>query len=170
MGSGAKKVPSRTGRPHAGQNSEISGIDAPQYPHTIAINTPVPSRSEFVLEGRVFRYAPGMWAPPGPSISPGLHKPARQVLLAAVFANAVNLEGMPRGHVVVLPPNLLFEFFHFIRKKLHRTAALGTYHVMMTAPVVLVFVASDAIVKGHFASQTALGQKLQGAVHRGVAD
>src|SRR5215831_9910444 len=33
--SGAKKFPSFTGRPHEGQNSATSGIDAPQYPQEI---------------------------------------------------------------------------------------------------------------------------------------
>jgi hypothetical protein len=35
--SGAKKFPSRTGRPQDGQNSEMSGIVAPQYPQEIGI-------------------------------------------------------------------------------------------------------------------------------------
>src|SRR6516164_3055984 len=36
--SGEKTLPSRTGRPHNGQNSEISGIEAPQYPHVMGIS------------------------------------------------------------------------------------------------------------------------------------
>jgi len=66
--------------------------------------------------------------------------------------------------------NFLLQQFHFARKKLDGTAALGTNHVVMAAPVVLVFVACDAVVKGHFAGQSTFGQQLQGAVDRGVAD
>jgi hypothetical protein len=39
LSSGAKTFPSRTGRPHAGQNSEMSGIEAPQYPQEIGIRS-----------------------------------------------------------------------------------------------------------------------------------
>jgi len=42
--------------------------------------------------------------------------------------------------------------------------------MVMAAPVVLMLVAGDAIVEGHFAGQPAFGQELQGAVDRGVAD
>ena len=40
----------------------------------------------------------------------------------------------------------------------------------MAATVVLVLVARDAVVKGNFAGQSALGQQLERAVDRGVAD
>jgi len=42
--------------------------------------------------------------------------------------------------------------------------------MVMTAPVVLVFVAGDAIVEGDLTGQSALGQQLKGAVDGGVAD
>ena len=47
---------------------------------------------------------------------------------------------------------------------------LGADHVVMAAAVVLVLVAGDAVVKGDFAGQAALGQQLQRAVDGGVAD
>src|SRR5208283_1360736 len=40
----------------------------------------------------------------------------------------------------------------------------------MVAPLILMLVAGDAVVKGHFAGQSALGQQLQGAIDRGEAD
>ncbi len=40
----------------------------------------------------------------------------------------------------------------------------------MAAPVVLVLVTGDAVVEGDFAGQSALGEQLERAVNRGVAD
>jgi hypothetical protein len=34
---GGNTFPSRTGRPQCGQNSEISGMEAPQYPQEIGM-------------------------------------------------------------------------------------------------------------------------------------
>ncbi len=54
-----------------------------------------------------------------------------------------------------------------LREKFDRSAALGTYHVVMTAAVVLMLVTRDAVVKGNFAGQSATSQKLQRPVDSG---
>ena len=41
---------------------------------------------------------------------------------------------------------------------------------MMAASIVLVLVASNAIMKSHFARETALGEQLEGAIDRGNSD
>ena len=92
------------------------------------------------------------------------------VLIAAIFANAVNLKCMPGRQVVVPAADFLFDVAHFRRKKLHRAAALGADHVVVAAAIVLVLVPRDAVVKGDLAGQAALGEQLQCAIHRGVAD
>jgi hypothetical protein len=70
----------------------------------------------------------------------------------------------------VAAADFLFELIDFPGKEFHRTAALGAYHVVMAAAVVLMLVAGDAIVKGDFAGEAALRQQLERAVNRGVAD
>ena len=91
-------------------------------------------------------------------------------LLAAILADAINLEGVARREVVVLLSNLLLEFADFLRKELNRTAAFGADHVVMAAAVVLMLVASNAVVKGNLAGESTLGEKLQSAINGGVAD
>jgi len=92
------------------------------------------------------------------------------VLLAAVLAHAVNLEGVARSEVVILLADFLFQLIDFLRKEFHRTTALSADHVVMAAAIVLVLVAGDAIVKGDFARQPAFGQQFEGTVHGGIAD
>src|SRR5271166_4793046 len=94
----------------------------------------------------------------------------RRALLAAVFANTINLEGMTGRRVIVSAADFLLQLVHFAGKELHRTAAFGADHVVMAAPVVLMLVAGDAVVKGNFAGQSALGQQFERAVDSGVAD
>jgi hypothetical protein len=77
---------------------------------------------------------------------------------------------VPRGQVFVLAAYLLLNAFDFGGKKLHRAAALGADHVMMIAPLVLVFVTRDAVVERHLAGQPTLGQQLQSAIHGGEPD
>ena len=79
------------------------------------------------------------------------------ILFAAIFADTVDLESVAGGEVVILLADLLFQLTNLLRKKFHRTAAFRANHVMVAAPVVLMFVASDAIMKGHFTGKTALG-------------
>ncbi len=92
------------------------------------------------------------------------------VFLAALLADSINLECVTGGCVVVFVADLLLQFADFLRKKFHRTAALRAHHVVMAAPVVLMLVAGDAVVKGHFAGQPALGQQFQCSIHRRKAN
>src|ERR1044071_2322241 len=96
--------------------------------------------------------------------------PGGVVLFAAVFANPVNLEGVAGGEVLVFVSDLLLEASDFLRKEFHRTAALGADHVVMAAPIVLVLVAGNAVVKGHLAGKAAFGQQFESAVDGGVTD
>jgi hypothetical protein len=66
--------------------------------------------------------------------------------------------------------DLFFDFPHLLGKELHRSAALGADHVMMPAPVVLMFVTRDAIVKSYLARQPTPRQQLQGPVNGGESD
>ena len=77
---------------------------------------------------------------------------------------------MPRGEVVVPASDFLLELADSPGKELDRTAAVGADHVVMAAPVVLVFVAGNAVMEGDLAGQSALGKQLQRPVNRGVAD
>jgi len=74
------------------------------------------------------------------------------------------------GEVVIAAADLLLELADFLGKEFDRTAALGADHVMVTAAIVLVLVAGDAVVKSDFAGKPALGEEFQGAVDGGVAD
>ena len=91
-------------------------------------------------------------------------------LLSAVFADAVDLEGVASGLVMIFAPDLLFELVYLRREKFDGAAALGADHMMMAAPVVLVLVTGNAIMKGNFTCQSAFGQQLQRAINGGVAD
>lgn len=92
------------------------------------------------------------------------------VLASALLADSVNLEGMAGGQVVIFAPDLLLEVADLGREELDRTAARGTDHVVMTAAIVLVFVAGDAVMKRDFARQAAFGEEFECSVHSGVAD
>src|SRR5438270_10335923 len=85
--------------------------------------------------------------------------------LATLFAHTINLEGVAASLVVVFATDLLLQFIHFRREELNRAAAVGADHVVMAAAVVLVLITRDAVVKGHFAGESALGKKFEGAVH-----
>lgn len=74
---------------------------------------------------------------------------------------------MPRSDIAMPAPNLLFDLSNFLREELYRSAALCADHVMMTAPVVLMLVAGDAIMKGDLAGQPAACQQLQRPIDGG---
>ena len=93
-----------------------------------------------------------------------------RVSFTALLANTINLESVAGGRVVVSAPDFLLELIHFLGKKFDRTATLGADHVMMAAAIVLVLVASDAIMKGDFAGQSAFGQQFKRAIDRGKTD
>jgi hypothetical protein len=99
-----------------------------------------------------------------------LSQAARSVLLAAILADSVDLEGVAGSCVMVSIANLLFQTVNLGREKFHGTPAPGTDHVMVAAAVVLMLVPGDTIVKGDFAGQAALGQQLQRPVNRGETD
>lgn len=83
---------------------------------------------------------------------------------SAIFAHTINLKSVAGGYVMVLVPNFVFNFPDFLRKKFHRSSAFGAHHMVMTTPVVLMFITRNAIVKGDLASQPAARQKLQSAI------
>ena len=86
------------------------------------------------------------------------------VLLTAVFTDTVDLEGVAGCQVMIFAANLLLEFADFLGEEFDGTPATGADHVVMAAPVVLVFVTRNAVVEGDLAGQAALGQQLQRAV------
>lgn len=89
---------------------------------------------------------------------------------AAVFANAVNLEGMAGGQIVIFSPDFLLQMAHLRRKEFDRTATIRAHHVVMTTAVVLMLIAGDSVVKGYLAGQTAFRQQLQGSINGGISD
>ena len=92
------------------------------------------------------------------------------VFLATVFADSIDLKGVASGEVMVFATDLLLELTDFPGKELDGAATVGTDHVVMAAPVVLVFVTGNAVVEGDLAGQAALRQQFQRAVDRCVAD
>jgi hypothetical protein len=90
--------------------------------------------------------------------------------LPTLFANAVDLKRMSSGYKVVFTSDLLFELSHFRRKKFHRRAAFRAHHVVMAAPIVLVFVARNAVMKRNFAGQSTIGQEFERPVNGGESD
>jgi len=86
------------------------------------------------------------------------------IALAAVLANAVDLEIVARGVKAVLAPDFFLDLGHLRREKLDGGAAIGAHHVMVAAPVKLVLISRHAVGKGHSARQSALGEKLECAI------
>jgi hypothetical protein len=82
------------------------------------------------------------------------------IVFPALFANTVNLESMAGGLVVVFAAYFLLQPVHFRGEEFDRSAAIGAHHVVMTAAIVLVFVAGNAVVEGDFAGQSAFGKQL----------
>jgi hypothetical protein len=83
--------------------------------------------------------------------SSALNYATRGALFATVLADAVDLEGMPRGLIVMLSPDLLFQLVYLRRKELYRTPTFSADHVMVTAAIVLVLEAGNTIMKGNLA-------------------
>lgn len=71
---------------------------------------------------------------------------------------------------MVFPANRLLKLVDFGGKKFYRTAASGADHVVMAAPIVLMLIASDAVVECDFAGQSALGEQFESAIDRSHAD
>lgn len=89
--------------------------------------------------------------------------------MPAVFADAIDLEGVSGRKIVVFPPDFLLQAINLRGEKFDRSAALGANHVMVAAAVILMLVAGDAVMKSHFACEPALGQNLESAIDRGKA-
>lgn len=96
--------------------------------------------------------------------------PSGGLLLLALVADAVDLEGVAGGEVAVFAADLLFYFFDLRGKELDRSAAFGADHVVMAVPVVLALVTGHAVVELHLAGEAAVGQQFEGAVDGGEAD
>jgi len=92
------------------------------------------------------------------------------ILLAAIFADTVNLESVTCGRVMVPAADLLLQLIYFLGEKFHRTAAFGADHVMVAAAIVLMLIARNAVVERDFARQSALGEQLECAIDRGITD
>lgn len=90
--------------------------------------------------------------------------------LAAIFADAVNLEVMARGVEMIFTANLFFQLVYFRREKLNRSVALRADHVMVIAAVELVFITRHAVREWDSASQSTLRQQFERAVNGGKAD
>ena len=90
--------------------------------------------------------------------------------MPAFLADTVNLEKMASGNKMVLTPDLLLHAIHFRGKELDRSAAFRTDHVVMAAPVVLVFITGYAILKRHHASQATIRQQFQSTIDSRKAD
>ena len=71
---------------------------------------------------------------------------------------------------MVLVPDLLLQAIDLRREKLDGAATFGADHVMMTATIVLMLVAGNAVMKRYFTRKTAFGQKLQSAIDRCKSD
>ena len=65
---------------------------------------------------------------------------------------------------MVFAADFRFKTIHFRREEFDRASAGSTDHVMVAAAIVLMLVASDAIVKCNFACQSTLSQQLQGTI------
>ena len=77
-------------------------------------------------------------------------------LLPTVLADAVDLEGMPGGLIVMLSPDFLLQFVDLGRKEFYGTAAFRADHVMMTAAIMLVLKAGYTVVESNFAGKSTL--------------
>jgi hypothetical protein len=82
------------------------------------------------------------------------------VFFATVFTHAVDLERVSRGQIMVFASDFLLKLADLLREELDGTATIGTNHMVMAAPVVLMFVPRNSVVKGHLAGQPAFGEKL----------
>src|SRR5882724_11452545 len=90
--------------------------------------------------------------------------------LAAIFADAVNLEVVARGVKMVFASDLFFQLVHLRREKLDRCVALRADHVMVVAAIELMFIARHAVRERDSAGQATLCQKFEGTVNRGETD
>jgi len=153
--------------PQPGQNAAFADIPVPQCGHfTKAGGAPAGVLPELVSR---------LFSKPFSELSSELDNAASNRLryidgVAAFFANAVDLESVTRGDVMVLASDLLFNFSDLFREKFDRRTALRAHHVVMVAAVVLMFITRDAIMKRNFAGQSATREQLQSPVDGGESD
>ena len=142
--------------PQAGQKAACAAISAAQCGHsTVAGAELTGTFAVFFIE--LFT---GLFT----ELFTGLDDSPSIAFPSAIFAHTINLKSVAGGYVMVLVPNFVFDFPDFLRKKFHRSSTFRAHHMVMTTPVVLVFVTGNAIVKGYFASQSAARQQLQSAI------
>jgi len=144
--------------PQAGQKAACAAISAPQCGHSRVAGVE--------LTGTFAALFIELFA----ELLRGLDDSPSIVFLSAIFAHSINLKSVAGGYVMVLVPNFVFNFPDFLREKFHRSSTFGTDHMVMTTPVVLMFITRNAIVKGDFASQPAARQKLQRAIDSSEPD
>jgi len=70
----------------------------------------------------------------------------------------------------VFTPDLALNTLDLTGEEFDRTATLGAYHVMVIATIVLVLIASNAVIERNFAGQSALSEKLKRAIDSGEPD
>ena len=93
-------------------------------------------------------------------------------LLATLFADPVDLEGMAARsrNGACSPLSFVPAFSTSRREELHRTPTVGAHHVVVAAAVVLVLVASDAVMKSDLAGKSTFREQLERAVDRRESD
>lgn len=94
----------------------------------------------------------------------------RFLFALALLAYAVDLESMASGGVAVPASDFLLQALYFGREELNGAAAFSTDHVVMASPVVLMFVACDAILELDCTRQAAFGKEFEGTVNGGESD
>src|SRR5690349_15908419 len=105
---------------------------------------------------------------PTSSVVLGLNRLPR--FLAAIFADAVNLEVVAGGVKVIFAADFFFQLVDLGREELDRGVTLRADHVVMIAAIELVLIARHAVRKRDSAGQSAFRQQLERAVNRGEAD
>jgi hypothetical protein len=91
-------------------------------------------------------------------------------IFCALFAEAVDLECVTGGGVVVLASDLLLDLFDLGREEFDGAAAVCADHVVMGAAIVLMFVARDSIMERQLGCESAFGEEFERAIDRGESD
>src|ERR1700692_2407313 len=149
--------------PHAGQSAAVAAMSAPQCGHSTEAGGEIPGVFAELFTGRFAGLFRGLDNSPSIALPPA-------VFVSALFANTINLKSVAGGNVMVLVPDLLLDLSNLLREKFDRRAALRTHHVVMIAPVVLMFVTRDPVVEGDFASQSAPREQLKSSIDRRKPD
>jgi hypothetical protein len=92
------------------------------------------------------------------------------ILLVAVFTDSIDLKRVASRREVVFTTDLLLQLADLGREEFDGTSAIGANHMVMTAPIVLMFESGNPVMEGDFAGQPTFGQEFQGSVDGGVPD